>query len=361
MIFGKSYVIWVSIAIQILLIWVNRRSPAVQPERVKNRFTDGISGITILLTGTMVTLFPAKAPVALIAAILALSSVLPPVIGFAENKFRENGHAIFALNRFSGHLASNLAGGAAALLFFVTATSTDGLVAFADNFRDTSAFNVVLPLSSVVVFAFIRWQQIAECHNIDTLVKDGGDWPAAIPASSLTAWNQIANTIHLLLVNFIGASTILYLFGYTILRAKAHHPLDFTWQIGCAMVLLVGFLFVCGTPLLWEHRAVYLTFLTGAPGVIIAAMIWLALLRPSAGRDIFAVILIAAGYLIYCALAVLGLIRGQGRPPAVNTSTDAPTNPAHDGVELFYFSAAILALALAVLLGALYFSRITTL
>lgn len=363
MILGRPYVVLVSIGIQLILIYANRRAPAVQPELVKNRFTDWVNGISIVLTGFMFSVFPANAPILLMAAVLALSSICPPLVGRAENKLRTHGKEIFALNRFKGHVASNIAGGAAALLFFAAASTTPGLVAYASSVRDaTSAFNVVLPLSSMVVFAFVRWQQMTDCREIDELVANNDDWASQIRGSSLTAWNQIANTIHLLIVNFIGASSVLYLFGYVVLRAKAHRPLEFTWQMGCAMALLVLFLLVCGSPLLWEYRAVYLTFLTGTPGVIIAAMIWLSLLQPSASRNVFAVLLIALGYLTYCALAILGLIRGQGQSLSVNkpaSGDDMGSVRPQDGVELFYFSATIFALALAVLLGALYFSTIT--
>lgn len=360
MILGRTYFFWASILIQLVLIWVNRRAPEVQPKSIKDRFTDGISGISIVLTGAMITLFPVKAPIYLIAIILSFFAILPPFVGLAENKFRTHGKQIFDSKRFIGHLASNVVGAAAAILFFATVSTTQGLVSFVANFRDAPGFNVVLPLSTVVVFAFIRWQQITDCHNIDELVKGNGDWESQIRGSSLTAGHQIANTIHLLLVNFIAASSVLYLLGYTILQAKNHHPLSFTWQMGCAMALFVVFLFVCGSPLLWQHRAVYLTFLTGTPGAIMAAMIWLALLKQSFARNLFAVLLVAVGYLLYCALAVLGLVYGQRQTAGVTSTPEdgsASSSPPRDRVELFYFSAAIFALALAVLLGALYFSN----
>jgi hypothetical protein len=331
----------------------------VYPERIKNRFTDWITGISIVLTGTTVTVFPVKAPILAIAIGVSFFAILPPIVGLAENRWRTHGKQIFAGKRFLPHLLSNGVGAGAAILFFATASTTHGLIAFATSFRDQSAFNVVLPLATVVVFAFLRWQQITDCPTIDDLVKNNGDWESAIRGSSLTTGHQIANTIHLLLANFIGASSVLYLLGYTILQAKHHHPLSFTWQMGWAMGLFVAYLFICGSPLLWQHRAVYLTFLTGTPGAIIAAMIWLALLKPSFGRNLFAVLLIAIGYLLYCALTVLGLVYGQRRTAgATSISGDGSASPPKDRVELFYFSAAIFALALAVLLGALYFSNI---
>lgn len=128
--------------------------------------------------------------------------------------------------------------------------------------------------------------------------------------------------------------------------------------MGCGMTLFLVFLLICGSPLLWQHRAVYLTFLTGTPGAIIAAMVWLWLLKSSFTRNLFAVLLVAVGYLLYCVLAVLGLVYGQSETTgATSTSGGGSAGPPRDKVELFYFSAAIFALALTVLLGALYFSN----
>lgn len=361
MILGKTFFWWASIMIQILLIWVNRRAPRVYPEHIKNRFTDSITAISIILTGITITVFPVKAPVLAIAIGIFFFAVAPPCIGLAENRWRTNGEQIFERKRFWPHLSSNAVGAAAATLFFVSASTTHGLPAFATSFRDQSAFNVVLPLVTIVVFAFLRSQQVDECPTIDDVVKSNGDWESAIRGNSLTARHQIANTIHLLLTNFIGASSVLYLLGYTILQAKAHHPLSFTWQMGLAMALFVLYLFICGSPPLWQYRAVYLTFLTGMPGVLIVVMIWLALLQPSFSRNLFAVLLITIGYLLYSALAVLGLVFGQRRPASVTPIPEhgvTSSSPPNDRVELFYFAAAMFALALAVLLGALYFSNI---
>jgi hypothetical protein len=76
---GKSYVVVVSVLIQIALIFVNRLAPPVRPEWIKNGFTDALAVISAFLTAFLVTVFPAKASVAAVAAVILVLSMLPSV------------------------------------------------------------------------------------------------------------------------------------------------------------------------------------------------------------------------------------------------------------------------------------------
>lgn len=363
MILGRSPLICISLAIQIALLFVNSTmSLPVQPEKTKKRISDAITALSALSTAFLFTIFPAKLPVVAVAAALLVASALPPCVGLLENRFRQHGEEIFAERRFPGHLTTNMLGAFAVAAFFWIGHSTNGFVAFTQKFSDASAFNVVLPLTTLVVFAFVRWQQVSECPNIDDIVVQQGEWDRLIRGSSLSSWHQRLNTFYLIIATFLGASTILYLFAFSVVQAKNGYPIDFSLQMGLAILAFLAFLFACGGPWSWNNRAVYFTFLTGTPGALVAALIWLILLRPSTARNVFAVTVVGVGYLLYCAGAILGgiaaksgpekaghqTIYGEGVPGAAGT---------RDRIELHYFSAAVFAVALTVLIGALYLSQ----
>jgi hypothetical protein len=284
--------------------------------------------------------------------------LLPPLVGVIENRVRAHGDQVFALSRFPGHLISNFFGASAVTAFYWVGHSTPGFTAFTQQFSDASAFNVVLPLSTMVIFAFVRQQQAAECPNLNQLVHDkktkGTELAAGLRGYSLADAHQLLNCLYLIVALFMGASTILYLLAFTIVQARHGTPVAFSPQMAIAMVALMGFLFACGTPMSWGNRTVYFSFLTGTPGTLIVAIIWLALLAPSTARNVFTIVLIGVGYILYCALAIFGVLRGKHAPAS---SVEGETTPTAETIEVHYFAAAILAVALTVLLGVLYLSQ----
>jgi len=243
-----------------------------------------------------------------------------------------------AANRFPGHLLTNVLGALAAAGLVWVARSTDGFDSFTDTFANEAAFNVMLPLAVIVVFAFVRWQQVAVCVDLDDRVRKDEAWEERIVGFSLRHWHQFLNLLYLIAVTFTATTTILYLFVHAMERAKAGRPLDLSWQIVLAIVVALSFAFVCGLPWSREHRAVYLLFLTGAPAALGAALVWLAWLRADAFRNVFALSIVVVGYVLYCVEVVLG-----------NRSRE-------EKLELSYFSAAAVALVLVMLVGVLYLS-----
>jgi hypothetical protein len=217
---------------------------------------------------------------------------------------------------------------------------TPGFDEFTVEFKNEAAFNIVLPMTTIVILAFVRWQQLTACEDLDELVEGKDEkWVTEVKGFSLRHVHQLTNTIYLIVVTFMGAGMILYLFAYTLEQAKSDRPLALTWQFIVAIVALLAFLFACGLPSSRQHQAVYLTFLTGTPAALMVSVVWLALLQQSTARNVFALSIIVVGYVVYCTEAVLGSRRDTG-----------------DKVQLHYFSAAAFAVALTMLAGALYFS-----
>lgn len=268
---------------------------------------------------------------------LVLLAVVPPIAGLIEES-RDPG--VFTKDRFVSHLATNIFGAVATAAFIWVGHRTPGFDTFTVEFKSEAAFNIVLPMTTAVILAYVRWQQINAYPALDRSITEGNsDWVDGIKGFSLRHIHQLTNAIYLIVVTFMGAGMILYLFAYTLEQAKAGQPLALTWQLVGAIVTLLAFLFACGLPGSRKHRAVYLTFLTGTPAAMLVSVVWLALLQESTARNLFALGIIVVGYVLYCAQAVLGS----------RTKDD-------DTVQLHYFSAAAFAVSLTMLAGALYFS-----
>lgn len=376
---GISGVTWVSLLFQALIALANIKFGKykvirkAQPEWLQDIVVWLLLIVSGICTAAKQPLFPSTWPVALVAGLLLFLGILAPLLGRAENLLRRNGSGIiFEEHRFRGHLLTNFLGASAAGAFFWAAHSVPGFIDFTHQFKDASAFNIVLPLTTVVAFAFVRQQQIAKCPDLDELVADKADWKSGINGYSLSDWNQLSNCIYLIASTFMATSTILYLFAFSLLQAKHSDPVAFSPQLALAIVAFLAFLLACGSPWSWDNRTVYFTFLTGTPGALIATMIWLSLLQPSPARNVFAVPFVGIGYAAYCGATVLGVMHGRraardagaSKPPesaapdAKPPESAAPVSqPPSETLELHYFAAAILGIALTIMLGVLYLSN----
>lgn len=338
-----SLVVSVSVGMQLGLAAFNQFAmPKSQPAKIGDAFVFLSTAVAIICTTKEISVSPAAwpiSPVGVLGVLLAMA-LLPPLLGLIEAKVRKDGARVFAKARFRGHLLSNTLGALAAAAFVWSGRSTPGFDAFAVQFQNTAAFNVVLPMTTIVILAFVRWQQVDQFTDLDKFVESGrkDEWQHEICGYSLKHWHQFTNTLYMIVVTFTGATMILYLFAFAMVRAKTGEPLDFSWQIGLAMTVLLLFVCACGSPWSRDNRAVYLTFLTGTPAVLVIALIWLALLKNTVTRNVVAISIIGVGYILYCTGAVLG------------------SRNSNEKVEIHYFSAAAFAVALTLLVGALYYS-----
>lgn len=330
----------VSVFLQVVLLtFFEFAMPRAQPEKFQRVFVYLSSVGALVFTGLNVPLYHFVlflSPIAVFAVLLILA-VAPPVAGVFEATRDE---AVFSKDRFYPHLITNVLGAGTTAAFVWVGHMTPGFDSFTVQFKNEAAFNIVLPMTTIVILAFVRWQQLNACPDLDQLAADKTpNWESGMKGFSLGHLHQLTNTVYLIVVTFMGAGMVLYLFAFTLERAKAGHPLALLWELVVAIVVLLAFLFACGLPSSRRHQAVYLTFLTGTPAALMVSVVWLALMQQSTLRNVFALAIIVVGYVLYCTEAVLGSRR----------STD-------DKVQLHYFSAAAFAVALTMLAGALYFS-----
>ncbi|MDZ7929299.1 hypothetical protein [Rhodococcus sp. NPDC076796] len=373
---NEAYIVWVSVAFQVVILILSTAPqniyPKAQPIWINFLIATVLIQVPVLiLTGaasSLVTgeasfaLYPASTPAWVVGLTLLTLGISSPLAGLLEWRFRRHGNEVFdAKKRFRGHFLGNLTGALAAAGFFWAVERTPGFTAWLESYQYESAFNIVLPLVTLVIFAFVRYQQLADCPNLDDKIKaDHQDWKSCIRGSSLSNAHQVLNTIFLIAVTFIGASAVLYLFSYAIVESRHNTPIDFSAQLGLAISALLVFLIVCGLPQgkLWDsktwswNRAVYLTFLTGTPATLVATMVWLALVKDSPTRNIFAITIVGAGYLLYSSIAILGVV--YSKRPSSLSSIENDRQP--ERLQLHYFAGAILAVALTIFLGVLYFT-----
>ena len=325
---------WISILVQAVVAVVQDYVPSAYPKWIHKTLKNVIAVFSIVFTGLGIAVYPAVRPW-MVAAGLVVLAALSPLVGRLEAKYGPSGQAVYTKDRFRGHLLTNLLGAVVAYAFWSAARSSTGFEQFVTKDPRNAAFNVMLPFLCVVVFAFVRSQQLDVCPDLDN-VPGESKREAAIKGFSLAHVHQVLNVVHLIAVTFIASTSFLYLVAYGMRAAKDGHPLVVSCQIVFTMVATLSFLYACGGPWSRGNRAVYLTFLTGTPAALGGAAMWLSWFRDDPTRNTVAVLIVGAGYVLYCVEAVL-----TGRGP-------------NEKVHLHYFAATGVALVLAILLGAMY-------
>ncbi|WP_445165447.1 hypothetical protein ACTXG7_16145 [Mycolicibacterium sp. Dal123E01] len=332
----------VSVILQIILLAVDKwLMPKAQPSKFQEPIVFVVGSATIAATTLNIPFYHylmASNLWVVGGALLALA-IAPPVIGVIEARVRRNPD-VYATDRFNEHLRNNFVGFVATLLFILAARWTTGFDDFTVQFKNESAFNIVLPLTVVTIFAFVRWQQDKADEDLDArMERKDPDWERKIAGFSLRYVNQLANVLYLIVVTFTAAGTILYMFSYTLNQAKNNSPLSLSLPLALAMVGVLGFLIVCGLPSMKKFQAVYLNFLTGTPAALMVIVVWIALLKESHLRNYFALGVVVIGYATYSLLVIIGN-RGLARAK----------------LQLHYYSSMAFAVALTLLVGALYVS-----
>jgi len=334
-----------SLVIMVFLCIIQAYAPPIYPANIRNNLIVVIFTISVFFTVLHIPLYPASGsvnPWMIVSVMLAFAAV-PPVVGLAESKYR--GQAVYSTgvlpgttNRFPGHLLTNILGALAAFMFWWVAHSTAGFDQFVAKFPYDAAFNVMVPLSAVAVFAFVRWQQVDVCQDIDEVMKSSGT-ETKITGFSLSHWHQWTNVLHLIAATSIATTSFLYLVTYGMWQARVGHPLAVSWQVIATILATLGFLYACGGAWSRANRAVYLIFLTGTPAALGGAILWLSWFRDDPIRNTMMVSIVGIGYVLYCVEAVLADWAGDGKPP------------------LHYFAAIAVAVVLAVLLGTVYLAK----
>lgn len=332
----------VSICLQIVLLAVDKFSmPKAQPTKVQEPIVFFVSAVSLVATSLDLPFYHylLATNVWIIIGVLLTFAVAPPIAGIIEAKLRNN-TKIYERDRFNAHLRNNIIGSAAAAAFILAGRWTSGFDAYTVTFKNEAAFNIVLPLTVITIFAFVRWQQEQACPKLQELM-DAKDptWEGKITGFSLRYVNQLLNALYLILITFTGAGTVLYMFAFTVVQAKDSHPIALSWPLAIAMVAIMAFLLACGLPSMKKFDAVYLNFLTGAPAALMVIVVWIALLEKSTVRNVFALCLVIFSYATY-SLLVIAANRQQGKK----------RSPLH------YYSSMAFAVALTLLTSALYVS-----
>jgi hypothetical protein len=325
---------WISILLQAGVLVFQNYAPSAYPKWIHKALKNAIAVFSIIFTFWGIALYPAARPW-MVAAGLVVLAALSPLVGLLEAKYGRKDNAIYTQDRLRGHLLTNVLGALAAYAFWWVARSYTGFEQFVTKDPRNAAFNVMLPFLCVVVFAFVRSQQLDRCPGLDSIPTDL-ERKVAIEGYSLAHWHQVLNVLHLLAVTFIGSTSFLYLVAFGMRAAKDGHPLVVSWQVVFAIVVTLGFLYACGGPWSSGNRAVYLTFLTGTPAALGGAALWLSWFRDDPPRNAIAVLIVGGGYVLYCVEAVL--------------TSGGPDKKVH----LHYFAATGVALVLAILLAAMY-------
>ncbi len=333
-----------SLVFQVLFLGIQEALPPAYPQVFQRSIRWLIGAAAIVCTWLGISLYPVAGPVKfwMVAIGLVAFAAIPPLAGLAESKWARDGQAVFSTgavpgteNRFPGHLLTNILGALAASAFLWVAYSTSGFAEFVANFPHAAAFNIMLPLPMIAVFSFVRWQQVNVCPALKDEIKLPG-WEAKIRGFSLRHWHQTTNVLYLVAVAFLATTTFMYLVAYAMEQAKSTQSLSVSWQVIIAIVIGLGFLYACGMPWSRKNKAVYLTFLTGTPAGLGAAIIWLSWFKSDLFRNIAAASIVVVGYILYCAEVVWA------------SRTDKKD------VHVHYFVAAGIAVILLVMLGALY-------
>lgn len=332
----------VSLLLQIVLLAVDKFAmPKAQPSKVQEPIVFFVSVVSLVATSLDLPFYHylLATNVWIVIGVLLTFAVAPPFAGILEARWRKN-PKIYTEDRFNAHLRNNVIGTVAAAAFILAARWTTGFEAYTVAFKNEAVFNIVLPLTVITIFAFIRWQQEKACPDLEELMaRNDPSWEDEITAFSLRYVNQLLNAVYLILITFTGAGTVLYMFAFTVDRAKNHEPLALSWPLAIAMVAIIAFLLACGLPSMKELEAVYLNFLTGAPAALMVIVVWIALLQQSTVRNVFALSLVVFGYAGYSLLVI-----------RANRAAGKPRSPLH------YYSSMAFAVVLTLLTSALYIS-----
>lgn len=329
----------VSLVVQAFLGFVQAKAPyKPRPEKYANWFNAVVTGAGPLATALGVALYPAAWTASWVTTgvTLGVLAVLPPISGLIAARVKGDDKLYDVDQRYLGHLVTDLGGAAGATGLLWMAQTIHGFDDFTESFSDKAALNCVLPMTMLTTFAFVRWQQVNECPDVDDLITRGQPWEDALTGYSLRHFHQRANLVFLMAATFTATTTVLYLFAFAMQQARTPAPLPFTPQIGVAMVLSLVFFYACGLKWSRGNRAVYLTFLTGTPAALGAVLVWLSFLEQGFARNAFAIAIAFGGYLAYAVEAILA------------------SRSAGEKLELYYFATSVFALVLAILAAALY-------
>ncbi|GEM_PF-7103339 len=341
---------WIVFFIPIgLLIVQNYARPVYPTERYRD-LSVAVTAFAMFLTHFNISLYTLNPW--LVGSTLLGFAIAAPVAGYFESGRTIDGKDVYCkTDRFRGHLLTNLFGAMTAFFLWGIVHSVPSVAnTFVKSLPSVNIlFNVMLPLSAVAAFLFVRTQQVDEFrkndnqHNIDEGKSSDkeSDRENKIVGFSLKHWHQQLNFIHLVFATSVASASCLLLMAHGMQATGIGLP-AVSWLVIAAIFATLGFLFVCGLKWSRDNRAVYLTFLTGTPAALGGAIIWLSCFKADAVRDGTMVAVAGIGYVAFCVEAIFAdwaRDNRRGCPP------------------LHYFVPMAVAVVISVLLGIAYFAR----
>lgn len=248
-------------------VWGNT-ARAPEPERaskvIMNLATVGVvlaAPLGLKLTPAAWSLSPM-----VISLILLLMASLPPLVGLAEGRMSRRGAKVYESSRFVPHLLSNLVGAVAVIALVLAVQRVVSGAGLAPQDGDQLTIDVTLPLAVLIILAFA----VAEQDRVRVDPDRDGD----ISGYSLTHLHVLLNSLWLVITVFAGTSSVILLFEAQIARWDAGHPLSIPWVTLVAVLAGMAFVLTCGLDRRHDS-ATYVTFATGAPGVLALAVAFL--------------------------------------------------------------------------------------
>ena len=332
--------------IALVLLFAQNYARPVYPTETYKNLSVAVSAFATFFTIFNISLYTLNPW--LVGSILLGFAIAAPIAGYFESRRPIDGQDVYCTtDRFRGHLLTNLLGAMTAFALWGFAHSVPSV---ADTFVKSLPsvnilFNVMLPLSAVAAFLFVRTQQVDAFrkgdnqHNIDE--EQSSLREKEIVGFSLKHWHQQLNFIHLVFATSVASASVVLLMAHGMQATGIGLP-AVSWLVIAAIFATLGFLFACGLKWSRDNRAVYLTFLTGTPAALGGAIIWLSCFRANAVRDATMVAVAGIGYVAFCVEAVFAdwaRDNRRGCPP------------------LHYFVPMAVAVVISVLLGIAYFAR----
>ena len=336
--------------IALVLLYAQNYARPVYPTETYKNLIVAVSAFTTFFTIFNISLYTLNPW--LVGSILLGFAIAAPIAGYFESRRLPDGQDVYCTtDRFWGHLLTNLLGAMTAFALWGVVHSVPSV---ADTFVKSLSsvnilFNVMLPLSAVAAFLFVRTQQVDAFrkrdnqHNIDEgkSPDEESDRENKIVGFSLKHWHQQLNFIHLVFATSVASASGLLLVAHGMQATGIGLP-AVSWLVIAAIFATLGFLFACGLKWSRDNRAVYLTFLTGTPAALGGAILWLSCFRANAVRDATIVAVAGIGYVAFCVEAVFAdwaRDNRRGCPP------------------LHYFVPMAVAVVISVLLCIAYFAR----
>ncbi|EAP97897.1 hypothetical protein JNB_13073 [Janibacter sp. HTCC2649] len=298
------------ILVAALLVWgIAARAP--EPEGASKTFIGLATVGTFLLTKLGLSVAPVawSASSAMIALLVLLMAALPPLVGLAEGRLSRHGSKVYESSRFVSHLLANLVGAAAIVALVLAARRVAAGAGAARQAAEQLTLDVTIPLAVLIALAFA----VAEQQRVRLQPERNDD----ITGYSLLHFHAFLNSLWLAITVFAGTSSVILLLEVQIATWETGNAQPIPWVTFLAVLAGMAFVLKCGLEATHDS-ATYVTFATGAPGMLALAVAFLARSSSSGAPFYLLALTIVIGVVLS---VVLALRMERGYPWWVHVAT----------------------------------------